>query len=66
MKMEMIHGLAAIFAGIDDYTVARAETFIPGDSGSRAEEMAEQFAMHCAGAVERGNMFAGNDENVNG
>ena len=66
MEMQVIHCLAAVFTGVDDDAVAFAEAFAAGDLNSSLEKMAEEFAVRCIGVIERGNMFAGNDENVHG
>lgn len=66
MEVEMIHGLAAVFAGVDDDAIAFAKALVAGDCGGCREEVAEQIAIRGAGIVERGKVFAGNDENVDG
>ena len=62
----MVDCLAAVFAGVDDHAVAFAEAFVAGDRGGSVQKMAEQIAVLNAGVVERGEMFTGNDENVDG
>jgi hypothetical protein len=66
VDVKMIHGLAAVFAGVDDDAVAFGESFIAGYCGSRREEMAEDVAVFITGGVERGKVFARNDEDVDG
>jgi hypothetical protein len=64
MKMEMIHGLASVFAGVDDNAIAFAESFLAGNFSGRLEKMAEEFPVLCTRVVKRGKVFAGDDENV--
>jgi hypothetical protein len=66
MEMQVIYGLAAVFAGIDDDAIAFTEAFVSGDCGGCVEEMAENVAVLRAGAIERGPVSAGNDEDVDG
>jgi len=64
MEVKMIDGLAAVFAGVDDDTIAFAEAFVAGNRGGCIQEMAEQVAVVSGCVVERGEVFTGNDENV--
>ena len=64
MEVKMIDGLAAVFAGVDDYAIALAEAFVAGNRGGCIQEMAEQVAVVSGCVVERGEVFTGNDENV--
>jgi hypothetical protein len=66
MEMQVIHGLTTVFAGIDDDAVAFAEAFVARNRGRCVEEVTENVAVLSAGVVERGEVFAGNDENVDG
>jgi hypothetical protein len=60
----MIHGLSAVFAGVDHYAVTFAEAFIAGDLGSSPEQVAEQGAVVRAALSERDDVLARRDENV--
>jgi hypothetical protein len=64
MKVKVVHGLAAVFASVDDDAIAFAEAFVAGDCGCHMKEMTEKVTVFCIGVVERGKVFAGNDENV--
>jgi hypothetical protein len=64
MEVQVIHGLAAVFTRVDDHSVAFGEAFIAGDCGRRVEEVSEDVAIFSTRVVERGEMFAGNNENV--
>jgi hypothetical protein len=66
MEMQVIHGLAAVCAGIDNDAIAFAEAFVAGNLSSRLEKMAEEIAMLSTRVIERGNVFAGNDEDMDG
>jgi hypothetical protein len=62
----MIHGLAAVCAGVDNDAVAFSESLVARNFGRSLEEMAEEVAVFNAGIVQRGKVFAGNDEDVDG
>jgi len=66
VEMEMVHGLAAVFSGVDDNAVALGESLGLGDGGSGLEQMAEEGGLVRAGVVQGGEVLAGNDENVDG
>ena len=40
MDVEVVDGLAAVGAGVEDYAIAVGEAFGAGDLGCRPEEMA--------------------------
>ena len=56
--MEMLHGLAAVGAGVYRNAVALGQAFEPGDFACRPEQVAEQGAIFGAGFSQRGNVFA--------
>ena len=64
--MEMVDGLAAVIAGVNDYAVALVETFVASDSGCGPEQVTQQGWVMCAGFGERDDVFSRRDENVHG
>ena len=66
MQMEMVYGLAAVFAGIHHDAVAFREAFVAGDLRGHPEEVTEQSVLIRSGLGKRINMLARNDQNMYG
>jgi hypothetical protein len=66
VKVEVIHGLAAVFAGVDYYAITFDQAFFASNCGGSLEKISEQVTVLGDGVVERGEMFAGNDEDMDG
>jgi hypothetical protein len=66
MDVEMVYGLAAVGAGVEDYAVAVGEAFGPGDLGCGPEEMAEEFFVVGVGFGKGNDVLARGDEDVDG
>jgi len=64
MDVEMVDGLAAVGAGVDDYAIAFGEAFGFGDFGCGPEEMAEELFVIGIGFGERDDVLARGDEDV--
>jgi hypothetical protein len=64
VEVEMIHGLAAILAGIDHHAVAVGEAFVAGDPRRGPQQVAEQRAVPFGAVSQRRNMFARRDQHV--
>ena len=62
----MVDGLAAVGAGVDDYSIALGEAFGAGDLGCGPEEMAEEFFVVGVGFGEGDDVLARGDEDVDG
>ena len=62
--MEMVHGLAAVGAGVEDYTVSVGEAFGLGDLGCGPEEMAQELFVVGVGFGEGDDVLARGDEDV--
>jgi hypothetical protein len=64
VQMEMVDGLTAFHAGVRHDAVTLGEAFFAGDLRCDPEQMAEQVALAFAGLMDRANVFAGDDEDV--
>jgi len=60
----MVDGLAAVFAGVDDDTIAIGQTLAAGDLGGCPQQVAEDGALAWVGVDHRRDVLAGNDEDV--
>jgi hypothetical protein len=58
MEVEVIDGLASIFACVDDYAVALAEGFVARNFCRNPQEMTEERLVAFAGVRERGDVPA--------
>ncbi len=52
MHMQMVHGLATVFSGVDHQAVAFGEAFVAGDFSGSAHQVAEQVFIVFAGFCE--------------
>ena len=66
MEVDVVDGLAAVFAGIDDDTVAAIQFSTAGDLCRHGQQVAEQRSMFGGCLRLRSNMLFGNDEQVSG
>ena len=64
MDVQVVDGLATVFAGVDDQAIAFAEAFVAGDLGCGPEQAAEQGAVRSLGLRSGGDVPARHDENV--
>src|SRR5580698_220332 len=64
MHVEMIDGLAAVRAVVDDQTVAAVEALFTGDLCCRVKEMAEKIAVVFSGFADGSDVFARHDEDM--
>lgn len=64
MEVEVVHGLAAVGAGVDDDAVALVEAFVAGDSRRGREKMAQQWGVARLGMRGGLDVFAGDDQEV--
>jgi hypothetical protein len=64
--MQMVHGLAAIFAGVHHDAVAFRQAFVAGDLCCHTHEVTEQRVLLRSGLGKRINMLARNDQHVHG
>lgn len=64
VQMEMVYGLAAVLADIDDHAIAGIKFFLAGDFGRSPQEMAEQSAVFGGRLGEGGDVLARNDEQM--
>ena len=62
--MEVVDGLAAVGAGVDDETVAFGEVLGAGDFAGGVEELAEDAGVVLRGVGVRGEVVLGDDEDV--
>ena len=60
----MIHGLAAVRAGVDHHAIALGEAFVAGNLGRGPQQMAEQRAIPLIAFGQRGDMFARRDQHM--
>ena len=60
----MIHGLAPVFAGVDDHAIAFGEPLGARDVGRGPEQMAEQRAIVFLALGERNDVFARGQQNM--
>ena len=58
VDVEMIHGLAAVLAGVDHHAVALGQALLAGDLGGGPQQVAEQRAVALIGIGQRGDVFA--------
>jgi hypothetical protein len=66
VEVEVLDGLAAVGAGVDDDAVAVGEVLLAGDFGGGGEELAEERGVGGGGVGERGDVLFGDDEDVDG
>jgi hypothetical protein len=66
VDMEVIHGLSAVVAGVNDDAVALAQAFFAGYLGGDPDEVTEQSGVMSCCLGERGDVFARQDEDVYG
>ncbi len=66
VDVEMIHGLAAVFAGVDDRAKALGQAFFRGDLTGEGEHMAQQRCVLLSGVGERLQMDTRNDQKMHG
>lgn len=62
--MEVVDGLTAVRAGVDDQAVAAGEVLLPGDEGRGGEQLAEPWGFGGRGVGERGDVLLRDKENV--
>jgi len=62
--VEMVDGLAAVGAGVYDYSIAFGQAFGAGDLCRRPDEVADQLFVVGVGFSQRNNMLARRDEDV--
>ena len=60
----MIHGLAAILAGIDHHAVAVGEAFVAGDPRRGPQQVAEQRAVPFGAVSQRRDVLARRDQHM--
>jgi hypothetical protein len=71
VEMEVVDGLSAVGAGVEDDAVAasvlaNAEVLLAGDLGGGGEEVAEEGGVGWNSVGERGDVALGDDEDVDG
>ena len=66
MDVEVVDGLAAVGAGVDDEAVAVGEVLGAGDFADGVEEMAEERFVILRRMGMRGEVVLGDDEDVGG
>ena len=66
VHVEMVDGLAAVFAGVKDDAVASGEVFLASDFGCGPEQVSEEGGMVRTGFGERDDVLARHDEDVHG
>ena len=66
VEVEVVDGLAAIGAGVDDDAVAVGEILPAGDFGGGGEEVAEEGCVVGSGMGQGGDVTLGDDEDVDG
>ncbi len=66
VDVEVFDGLAAVGAGVDDEAVAFGEVLLAGDLGGDEDQVAEHGGVVGDGVGERGEVVAGDDEDVGG
>jgi len=64
--MEVVDGLSAVGAGVEDDAVAVGEVLLAGDLGGGGEEVAEEGGVGWNSVGERGDVALGDDEDVDG
>jgi len=64
VDVEMIHGLAAVLAGVDYHAVAVGEAFVAGDPRRGPQQVAEQRAVPFGAVGQRRNVFARRDQHM--
>lgn len=64
--MEVVDGLSAVAAGVEDGAIAAGEASGAGDFGGGPEQVAEQGLVVFAGGGHGVDVLAGNDEDVDG
>ena len=64
--MEVVDGLAAVGAGVDDQAVTVGEVLGAGDFAGGVEELAEDGGIVLCGVGMRGEVVLGDDEDVRG
>ena len=63
VEMQMIDGLAAVFAGIYDHTIAFAEAIFSGEFGCDEHQVTDQVMLFVC-LVERPDVLSRNDEQM--
>src|ERR1700712_4019954 len=66
VDVEVVDGLAAVGAGVDDEAVAAGEALPLGDLGGGGDELAQEGAVFCFGVGGRGEVLFRDDEDVGG
>ena len=64
VEMEVVDGLSAVGAGVEDDAVAVGEVLKAGDFGGGGEEVAEEGCVGWNSVGERGDVAFGDDEDV--
>ena len=62
----MIDGLAAVFSGVDHQAITLDQTLFAGDLGGCPQQVSEQLAIRLIRVVQRGEVFAWRDQNMDG
>jgi hypothetical protein len=62
--VEMIHGLAAVRAGVDDHPIALGEALGAGNLGDGPEQVAEESAVTLFALGQRDDVLAGSDQHM--
>lgn len=62
--MQVIHGLATVAAGADDGAISVVQALGSRDLGRCPEQVAEKCLVFGSGVGQRGDVFAGNDQDV--
>jgi hypothetical protein len=66
MYVEMIDGLAAVRAVVDDQTIAAVEALFTRNLGRRIKKMAEKIAVAFCGLADGRDVFTRHYENMRG
>jgi hypothetical protein len=66
VDVEMLDALAAVGAGVDDGAIAFGEPLLAGDFSGSAEKVADERLLFGGDLVERVEVLAGHDEDVDG
>ena len=62
--MEVVDGLAAIRAGVEDDAIAAVEPICPRDFGGLGKQVAQQRRLRRPGLRQRRDVFLGNDQQM--
>jgi hypothetical protein len=64
VEVEVVDGLAAVGAGVEDEAVAVVEAVGAGELAGGKQEMAEEFVVRCSSAREGSDVLFGDKEDV--